>query len=102
MIKHIVLFKLKEFDAESQKVQVMKQIKTGLESLKDKIDVIRKINVEFNANSSEEYDLALVVEFDNLKDLETYATHPEHVKVSQFVVENRVKRACVDYEFNNL
>lgn len=99
MIRHIVLFKLKEFENESDKLAVMQKMKFDLEGLKSKIDVLRKIHVDFNVNQAEEYDIILTCEFDNLEDLETYAKHPEHVKVSGFIVDNRVKRACADYEF---
>ena len=68
--------------------------------MKEKIDVIRKIDVEFNVNPAEKYDLVLVSEFVDLTDLETYVKHPEHLKVSELIVNNRVERACVDYEVN--
>jgi hypothetical protein len=93
------MFKLKDFDCESDKIAAMNRIKSGLESLQEKIPVLRKIQVEFNVNPDEEYDLVLIAEFNNLNDLEIYTKHPEHVKVSAFIAENRVKRACVDYEF---
>ena len=41
MIRHIVMFKLKEFATPADKQAKMQEIKTGLEALLDKIDVLR-------------------------------------------------------------
>ena len=48
MIRHIVMFKLKEFATPADKQAKMQEIKTGLEALIDKIDVLRMIRVDFN------------------------------------------------------
>ena len=50
MIRHIVMFKLKEFATPADKQAKMQEIKTGLEALIDKIDVLRMIRVDFNVN----------------------------------------------------
>lgn len=93
------MFKLKPFEKDSDKKELMKKIKSSLENLKNKISVIKEIEVQFNVNPEEEYDIILDTTFESMEDLKTYATHPEHVKASQLIVENREKRACVDYEF---
>lgn len=100
MIRHIVLFKLKEFESEAAKNESMQAIKTGLEELSGKIDVLKFIQVDFNCNPEESWDIILTTEFDSLQDLNTYATHPEHVAVGkQFIGPVKADRACVDYEF---
>lgn len=100
MIKHIVLFKLKEFDTEAAKQESMQGIKNALEGLAGKIDVLRSIRVDFNCNPEESWDIILTTEFDSLQDLNTYATHPEHVAVGkQFIAPVKADRACVDYVF---
>ena len=38
------------------------------------------------------------LEIDSLEALETYKVHPEHKKISAFVKEVRIARACVDFE----
>ena len=50
MIRHIVMFKLKEFATPADKQAKMQEIKTNLEALIDKIDVLRMIRVDFNVN----------------------------------------------------
>ena len=47
MIRHIVMFKLKEFATPADKQAKMQEIKTGLEALLDKIDVLRMIRVDY-------------------------------------------------------
>lgn len=51
MIRHIVMFKLKEFATPADKQAKNAGNKTGLEALLDKIDVLRMIRVDFNAES---------------------------------------------------
>lgn len=100
MIRHIVLFKLKDFESDAAKKACMQEIKHALEGLLGKIDVLRAIRVDFNCNLEESWDIILTTEFDSLQDLNTYATHPEHVAVSkQLIAPVKVDRACVDYEF---
>ena len=75
MIKHIVMFKLKEFATPAEKEAKMVEIKEKLEALKDKIDVLHKIEVNFNCNPAETWDLILTTELDSLEDVATYANH---------------------------
>lgn len=99
MIRHIVLFKLKEFDTAEAKTASMQGIKKALEDLMGKIEVLRAIRVDFNCNPAETWDLILTTEFDSMEDLETYASHPEHVAVGKnFIAPVKADRACVDYE----
>ena len=79
MVRHIVMFKLKEFASEAEKLTKMQEIKTRLEALIDKIDVLRMIRVDFNINPEETWDIILTTELDSLEDVKKYANHPEHV-----------------------
>jgi len=54
MIKHIVLFKLKNFQSEAEKAEKMNEIKVKLEALKSKIDFLRDIRVDICCNPKEE------------------------------------------------
>jgi hypothetical protein len=99
MVRHIVMFKLKEFASPDEKQAKMKEIKNGLESLAGKIDVLRFIQVDFNINYSETWDLILTTELDSLDDVEVYARHPEHIAVVKKLISPvKADRACVDYE----
>lgn len=99
MIKHIVLFKFREDLPAAEKETKLKSIKAGLEALTSKVETLNKMEVGINANPEEEYDLALISEFNSMKDLQAYAVHPEHVKAGAAIREILEKRACVDYEF---
>ncbi len=99
MIKHIVLFELKEFESEEAKTHKLEDLKTALLALADKIDVLKSIEVGLNCNPKEDYDLALTTTFASMEDLRSYAIHPDHVKVGASIREVAESRACVDYEF---
>lgn len=98
MVKHIVMFKLKEFNSEEEKLNKMNEIKQALEALIEKIDILRAIRVDFNINPAETWDLILTTELDSLEDVNTYANHPEHVAVTKGIIGPvKADRACVDY-----
>lgn len=80
MIRHIVMFKLKEFATPADKQAKMQEIKTGLEALIDKIDVLLRSAYDFNVNR-QRHGIHLTTELDTLEDVGTYANHPEHVAV---------------------
>ena len=50
MVKHIVLFKLKDEAPADKKLTAMKEFKAAIEALPAKISVIRKIEVGLNMN----------------------------------------------------
>ena len=98
MVKHIVLFKLKDDVPETDKLVVMNKFKEAIEALPAKISVIRKIEVGLNMNPGESWHIALYSEFDNLDDVKFYATHPDHVAAGKIIAEAKESRSCVDYE----
>lgn len=98
MIKHIVMWKLKDFAEGCSREENAKKIKAMLEALRGKIDQIVSLEVGININSSDmAYDAVLVSEFEDEQRLKEYKEHPEHVKVSDFVAKVREGRAVVDY-----
>ncbi|HIX74809.1 MAG TPA: Dabb family protein [Candidatus Parabacteroides intestinipullorum] len=99
MIRHIVMFKLKEFENAEAKQAKLNEIKERLEALIDKIEVLKYIHVDFNCNPAETWDLILTTELATLEDVNTYANHPEHVAVAKGIIGPvKADRACVDYE----
>lgn len=99
MVRHIVLFKLKNTLSKKEKLEVMQNFKAAIEALPAKISVIRHIEVGLNMNPDEAFDIALNSEFDTLDDVNFYAKHPEHVAAAALLKEVKDSRACVDYEF---
>lgn len=99
MVRHIVMFKLTEFETPAAKQAKMQEIKEKLEALINKIDVLKMIRVDFNCNPAEAWDIILTTELATLEDVNTYATHPEHVAVAKNIIGPvKADRACVDYE----
>ena len=98
MVKHIVLFKLKNEVSDAVKLDAMTAFKQAIEALPAKISVIRKIEVGLNINPAEAWHIALYSEFDSLEDVKFYATHPDHVAAGKLLAEVKESRACVDYE----
>ena len=98
MIRHVVMWKLKDFAEGCGREENARKIKTGLEALRDKIEQIGSLEVGINSITSEmSYDAVLITEFEDVEALNTYKKHPEHVKVSEFVAKVREGRAVVDY-----
>jgi hypothetical protein len=98
MVKHIVLFKLKDEVPQNEKMRLMTKFKETIESLPTKIPYIRKIEVGFNINPNESWHIALYSEFDTLEDVKLYAIHPEHLAAGKIIAEIKENRACVDYQ----
>ncbi|MDE5676316.1 Dabb family protein [Phocaeicola sp.] len=99
MVKHIVLFKLKDTLSQEEKKKVMDDFKAAIEALPSKIGFIRHIFVGLNANPAEKWDICLDSEFDTLADVNAYAVHPDHVAAAGILKDAKADRACVDYEF---
>ena len=97
MVKHIILWKLKE--EISDKETVKKGVKEGLESLKGKIPGLIDIKVHINGLESSTADMMLDSTFESKEHLKQYSVHPEHVAVA----DNKVRpftaqRSCLDFE----
>ena len=98
MLKHIVMWKLKEVAECGDRIQNARKMKHELEALKNKIPQIKHIEVGVNSIPSEgSYDVVLYSEFESEQDLATYQKHPEHLKVAAFITTVRERRAVVDY-----
>lgn len=95
MIKHIVMIKLKDASDKSIKAGELKRM---LVDLVDKVDELAEMEVGINFNEKSEYDMVLVSGFETKEDLENYRSHPEHVKVLDYLKKVMEKTAVVDYE----
>lgn len=99
MIKHIVMWKLKDHGWGAGKTDNARKMKALLEQLKGSIPEIRHIEVGINVIPSEApSDVVLYSEFATKEDLEAYQKHPEHIKVAAFIKEVVLDRRVVDYE----
>jgi len=99
MIKHIVMFRLKESALGRSKNENLQELKILLESLQEKIPVVKCLEVGINmGKSASASDIALYSEFDDIKALEEYRIHPEHVKVVEFIDKICSERRVADYK----
>jgi hypothetical protein len=99
MLKHIVMWKLKDFAEGRSKAENAQKVKFLLDGLKKQIKQIKTLEAGINAdNSADAYDIVLYTEFSNAENFNIYQNHPEHMKVGEFVGKVRLERKVVDYE----
>ena len=99
MIKHIVMWRLKEEAEGATKAENAQKMKEMLEALKGMIPEIIQIEVGINfLEAPPAYDVALYSEFANVAGLNAYQVHPEHEKCKAFIGKIVCDRAVVDYE----
>lgn len=97
MVKHIILWNLKE-DIEDT-VKVKKGIKENLESLVGKVPGLVKLEIITEGLPSSNADVMLYSEFESAEALKGYAVHPDHVAAADgFVRPYTASRVCMDYE----
>jgi hypothetical protein len=96
-IEHIVMSTLRGESPEEMAAARLK-VKTGFESLKGRIDGLKHIEVGIDlGNVDYACDVVLVSEFENMSDLKSYATHPEHLRLRNELGDLRIGRHQVDY-----
>ncbi len=99
MVKHIVLFKLKERAEGATKAENARRLKKMIEGLRAKVPGVVELEVGLNFEPSDAaYDLALYSVFESRAALAAYQTHPAHVAVAEFLGRVRDLRVVVDYE----
>ncbi len=99
MIKHIVVWKLKDLAEGKTKAENLILLKQELESLSEKIQEVKHLEVGINFNpSAAAFDIALYSEFESKETLEKYLNHPEHQKIVELVGKLKEDRFVVDYE----
>lgn len=99
MVKHIILWQLKdEFSAE-EKEAIKAGIKSGLEGLKGQVPGLLEITVHTNGLASSNAEVMLDSTLENEEALKSYAVHPAHVAVADTKVRPFTKtRMCLDFE----
>jgi len=100
MIRHIVLFKIKEFSSNEERNHALNDILLNFRSLVGEIPQIRKYTVMPDIiNGPASFDVIIDSSFDNLEDLKDYQSHPAH----QYAVEQN-KQWCnqkVVFDYNS-
>ena len=96
MVKHIILWQLKE---EFNNDSIKNDNKVNLEALLGVIPGLIEIKVELNPLASSNADVMLYSVFESENALKGYAIHPAHVEVANTKVRPfTATRLCMDYE----
>lgn len=99
MVKHIIIWTLKDCYGTAEKYEIAQGIKKNVEGLKDKIEGIVEINVQTECLPSSSGDVMLNSTFVNEEALKAYAKNPIHVNVANTYVRPFVAdRSCLDFE----
>ena len=99
MVKHIILWKLKDEYTGTEKEQIKAGIKEGLEGLAGKIPGLLDIHVQIDLLDSANADAMLDSSFADEKALQSYAKDPTHNAVADSRIRPYVQtRLCVDFE----
>ena len=95
MVKHVVMWKFKE----ENKAENLKKAKELLLSLPALIGEIKKMEVYIDdLHTPSSMDMMLETEFLSFDDLHTYAVHPEHLLVADFIKSAVESRVALDAE----
>ena len=99
MFRHVLFWNVEDrVDGKSKSESI--DILTDLVlAIKDKIAVIRAIEVGRNrASVANACDMVVMIEFDSWEDLQVFLEHPEHKKLGASVEKYRRDSYVVDYE----
>jgi quinol monooxygenase YgiN len=98
MIKHIVMWKLKDFAEGADRATNMAKMKQQLDTCA-RLPGVVKFEVALAQTGLEAtYDVVLYSEFESKAALEAYAKHPTHQAIIPFIAAVRDARQCMDYE----
>jgi heme-degrading monooxygenase HmoA len=99
MLKHIVMWKLKEHAEGADRAANAREMKRRLDECANIVPGILKFEVTLAQPGLEAtYDVVLYSEFEDKAALEAYAKHPTHQALVPFIGAIREGRQCMDYE----
>ncbi len=98
MVRHIVLWKLKDYANGQRKDANRVAIKEKLEALVGVVPGLLRAEVGFDFRGTpESADVGLYSEFESREAFEAFLSHPAHKAVQPFVKEARSERMMLDY-----
>lgn len=99
MIKHIVMWQLKDFAEGADKATNALKVKQMLDGCAGIVPGILKFETAISSPGLEAtYDVVLYSEFESKAALDAYQNHPQHVALKPFIGAVRQARQCMDYE----
>ena len=97
MVKHIVLWKLKDEIKEDHPEVLVASLQERFKALLGVVPGLTEIELGANYNGGE-YDMALYCAFETRADQDAYQKNPAHLAVAETVRASTCGRACVAYE----
>ncbi|MBB6460162.1 Dabb family protein [Flammeovirga kamogawensis] len=99
MYKHIVLWKLKEEVEGTSKTELSNIVKEKVESLKDFIPEIVKLDVGVNIGDygASFFDVGMYITFNTKEDFLKYITYKEHDEVVAYIQSVMIAEEIVDF-----
>ena len=99
MLKHIVMWKLKDSAEGADRAANARRMKELLDACAGIVPGILKFEVALAQPGLEAtYDVVLYSEFADRAALDAYQEHPQHVALKPFIGAVREARQCMDYE----
>lgn len=98
MIRHVVMWSIKDEITGEEKMQAVLKMKEMIEALKPVIKEIIECEVGINANPNEKFDISINTVFENFETLKIYNDHPAHQEVVKYVRSIVNQRCAIDYE----
>ena len=100
MIRHIVMWKLKDQAKNADKKKNAEKLKLILEGLRTNIDEIKavEVGIQINPDDKEALDVVLICDFETDLDFKMYTRSPHHKKAIDFIESVAEKRFFVDYK----
>lgn len=99
MIKHVVMWKLKDHAEGADKAANIIKMKTLLGTCRHIVPGLVTWEVgTAHPQLEATYDVILYSEFTNKEALDAYQDHPTHQAIKPFIGAVRLERQCMDYE----
>jgi hypothetical protein len=99
MIKHIVMWKLKDFAEGADRATNAVKMKNKLDACAALVPGTLKFEVALAQPGLEAtYDVVLCSEFESKEALDAYGEHPTHQAIKSFIGAVRESRQCMDYQ----
>jgi hypothetical protein len=97
MIKHIVMWKVKGSTPE-EKCESVRRIQAAFDGLVGVIPGLLALEVGADVSRIEyTCDVVLCTQFESREALDSYATHPDHLRIKRELGDVRIARHQVDY-----
>ena len=105
MIRHVVMWKLKDEAEGSSKDKNAEKMKLILEGLKINIDEIKNVEVGINISEDDDetgsnFDVVLISDFETELDYTMYTRNEHHKKAIKFIDSVIEERYFVDYKMD--